>query len=258
MTEPTSRKPALVFGASGEQGRAVLEGLVDAGYSPVYAFTSNPETLNDQYLSDALQCVVLDGRISNPDDVAKALHSTKAQAIFLTTTTNMPVVVKAAGGFQSAQDEEYDTIIQWFQTLQKVYQEDKIPRTVVFSTRDNVQELARKKFNETGQVWIEPLDDGSVVPHYSAKGKGGEAALTMLQNTPELKLIQLTMPFFYSNFLAFFCPLPNEGRTQWELSGCFGSGETKIDMMAVTDLGPLVGEFISGTEVNTNDANKNV
>jgi hypothetical protein len=240
-------KAALVFGASGEQGRAVLEGFVDAGYSPVYGFSSNPDTISDQYLSDALQCILLEGTISNPDDVRKALVSTGAQAIFLTTTTEMPIEegFVTSGGFQAAEDEEYETIVQWFQTLQQVYQEDKLPRTVVFSARDNVQELARRKLQQTGTVWIEPLDDGSVVPHYSAKGKGGEKAAQMLSSTtPELNLIQLTMPFFYSNFLAFFCPLPNEGRTQWELSGCFGSGETKIDMMAVTDLGILVGKFI--------------
>jgi hypothetical protein len=237
-------KSALVFGASGEQGRSVLEGFIDAGYSPVYGFSSNPDTVSDPYLSDALQCILLEGKISNPDDVRRALVSTGAQAIFLTTTTEMPVEqgVVTAGGFQSAEDEEYETIVQWFRTLQEVYHSDKLPRTVVFSTRDNVQELARKKLERTGKVWIEPLDDGSVVPHYSAKGKGGEEALRMLQSTPELSLIQLTMPFFYSNFLAFFCPLPNDGRTQWELSGSFGSGETKIDMMAVTDVGVLVGE----------------
>jgi hypothetical protein len=241
MTETSINKPALVFGASGEQGRAVLEGFVDAGYSPVYAFSSNPDTISDQYLSDALQCILLDGKISNPDDVAKALRSTKAQAIFLVTATEMPAGDNAMGGFQAAEDEEYDTIIQWFKTLQQVYQEDKLPRTVVFSTRDNVQALAKKKLEENGKVWIEPLDDGSVVPHYSAKGKGGEEAAKMLQSTPDLKLIQLTMPFFYSNFLAFFCPLPNDGKTQWQLLGCFGPGNNKIDMMSVSDVGPLVG-----------------
>jgi uncharacterized protein YbjT (DUF2867 family) len=245
MTEKPSNKPALVFGASGEQGRAVLEGFVDAGYHPVYAFTSNRETIDDQYLSDALQCVILEGKISDPNDVAKALRTTKAQAIFLTTTTNLPVVVKAAGGFQSAQDEEHETIIQWFETLQKVHQEDKLPRTVVFSTRDNVQKLAKQKFQETGNVWIEPLDDGSIVPHYSGKGRGGEEASKMVQTTPNLKLIQLTMPFFYSNFLGFFCPLPNEERTFWELSGSFGPGDAEIDMMAVTDLGPIVVNVIN-------------
>jgi hypothetical protein len=238
-----NQKAALVFGASGEQGRAVLGGFVDAGFSPVYGFSSDPDTINDQYLSDALQCILLEGKISNPTDVRKALETTKAQAIFLTTTYEMPVSQEATG-YQAAQDEEYEAIVQWFQTLLEVHKEDKIPRTVIFSTRDNVQELARQKFELTGNDdWIEPLDDGSIVPHYSAKGRGGDEALRMLkdENSPSLKLVLLTLPFFYSNFLAFFCPLPNEGRTAWELSGCFGDGETKIDMMSVSDLGTLVG-----------------
>ena len=157
--------PALVFGASGEQGRAVLEGYVDAGYSPVYGFTSNSDTVQDQYLSDALQCVILEGRLGNPVDVKKALVSTKAQTIFLTTTTEMPV--ELGGGYAAAQDEEYDCIVSFFTTLKEVFMEDSLPRTVVFSTQDNVQELCRKHYEQTGEVWIEPLDDGSIVPHFS-------------------------------------------------------------------------------------------
>jgi hypothetical protein len=166
-TSSNASKPALVFGASGEQGRAVIEGFVDAGYSPVYGFTSNSDTIADQYLSDALQCVILEGVLGNPSDVKKALTSTKAQTIFLTTTTEMPIEV--GGAYQAAQDEEYDTIVQFFTTLKQVYEEDKLPRTVVFSTRHNVQELCRQKLETTGKVWIEPLDDGSIVPHYSGK-----------------------------------------------------------------------------------------
>jgi hypothetical protein len=160
-------KPALVFGASGEQGRAVIEGFVDAGFSPIYGFTSNSDTMSDQYLSDALQCVLLEGRLGNPDDVRKALLSTKAQTVFLATTTDMPADVGA--GFHLAQDEEYECILQFFKVLKKVFEEDKLERTVVFSTRDDVQELCRLKLEQTGKVWIDPLDDGSIVPHYSGK-----------------------------------------------------------------------------------------
>jgi nucleoside-diphosphate-sugar epimerase len=55
-----------------------------------------------------------------------------------------------------------------------------------------------------------------------------------------LQLILVTTPFFYSNLLAFFAPLPNEGKTQWELGACFGHGSTKIDMMYGSDLGRIV------------------
>jgi hypothetical protein len=165
MEDMTLSKPALVFGASGEQGRAVLEGFVDAGYSPVYGFTSNNDTVQDQYLSDALQCVILEGRLGNPVDVKKALISTKAQTIFLTTTTEMPGEV--GGGYVAAQEEEHDCILNFFTTLKQVFLEDGLPRTVVFSTQDNVQQLCRKHYEQTGEVWIEPLDDGSIVPHFS-------------------------------------------------------------------------------------------
>lgn len=67
--------------------------------------------------------------------------------------------------------------------------------------------------------------------------------MDILKDTPELKLILLTTPFFYSNFLAFFAPIPNEGHTQWELCASFGDGTTKLDMMSSGDLGHLVASI---------------
>ena len=159
--------PALVFGVSGEIGRSVAEGLVDAGYSPVYGFTSNRDVLNDQYLSDALNCILLEGSFGNPEQVQKALVSTRAKTIFVTTTTPLPTEEHA--GFQVSQDEEYDCIVQFFATLKKVHQEDKLERTVIFSTQDNVQDLCQQHKKTTGEDMIMPLDDGSIVPHYSGK-----------------------------------------------------------------------------------------
>jgi NAD(P)-dependent dehydrogenase (short-subunit alcohol dehydrogenase family) len=163
----TASKPALVFGASGEQGRAVIEGFVDAGYNPIYGFTSNSnaEEYADQYLSDALGCILLQGDISNPKDVEQALRSTKAQAIFVVTTTDLANAEAEDGGMAvSAMEEEFNVIVQWFVSLKKVHAQDQLPRTVVLSVRDNVQELCRHQQN---QDWITPLDDGSIVPHYS-------------------------------------------------------------------------------------------
>jgi hypothetical protein len=161
-----SSKPALVFGASGEQGRSVLEGFVDAGYSPVYGVTRDAETSSDPYLSDALGCILLPGDIGDPTHVKQALSSTKAQAIFLVTTTEL-LENNMDTGCSTAMDAEYDTIIQFFDVLKQVYAADNLPRTVVFSTRDNVQEISNRVLAETGRAWIEPLDDGSIVPHYS-------------------------------------------------------------------------------------------
>jgi hypothetical protein len=164
----SSAGPALVFGASGEQGRAVLEGLLDHGiHSPIYGFTSHTDNKEDtQYLTDALGCILLKGDISNPNDVRNALTSTNATAIFLVTTTDFAT---ADVGFATAQETEYDTIMQFFTILKEVHGQDGLPRTVLFSTRDNVQEMCRQEFNRTGEEWIMPLDDGSIVPHYSGK-----------------------------------------------------------------------------------------
>jgi hypothetical protein len=80
-----------------------------------------------------------------------------------------------------------------------------------------------------------------------AKGKGGEQALKLVEGVAGLDLVLVVVPFFYSNFLAFFTPLPNQGRTQWELAACFGDGSTKIDMMNVSDLGVVVRKWSSKT-----------
>ena len=78
-----------------------------------------------------------------------------------------------------------------------------------------------------------------------AKGKGGEQALKILEGIDGLDLVLVVVPFFYSNFLAFFTPLSTP--TQWELSASFGDGSTKIDMMNVTDLGVVVRKYQTAT-----------
>jgi len=239
MNEP-SKGPALVFGASGEQGRAVVEGLVDANYAPVHTFTREK---HDTYLTDALGAQLITGDLQNPDHVRKAFMETKAQAIFLVTTTELPTELGQTSGFSDAAEAEYQVIVEFIQLLKQVYDQDKIPRHVVFSTRDNVQKVTREVLEKTGEVWIDPLDDGSIVPHYSAKGKGGEYAVDFLKHIPDLKLTLITIPFLYSNFLGFFAPLPNEGRTQWTLAACLGDGNNKIDMMGAADLTKIVRKF---------------
>mmetsp|Transcript_18370 Transcript_18370/g.44361 ORF Transcript_18370/g.44361 Transcript_18370/m.44361 type:complete len:745 (-) Transcript_18370:45-2279(-) len=290
--------PALVFGASGEQGRAVLEGLVDSpDFSPVYGFSSTfkntsdtPNTTNGgnnvvdddfggsdnsnkKYLVDALGVTLLEGRLNDPDAVRDALITTKAQAIFLASTYEMPIETDSsttAGGYQAAEDEEYQTVMQFFDIVKQLHHDEqqqqqqqhsgggqKLKRTVVFSTHDNVQQYVRSS-SSSSSTFIEPLDDGSIVPHYSSKGKAGMEALEMFRKTDDgddnsdLNLVLLTMPFFYSNFLAFFCPLPNNDKhSQWELSGSFGDGSNVIDMMSVTDLAPLVvNVFLRGDELH--------
>ena len=174
------QQPALVFGASGEQGRAVIEGFVDAGYSPVYGFTSNSNAVEyaDQYLSDAIGCVLLQGDISNPHDVEQALTTTKAQAIFVVTTTDLAAanINNTGESMVGAMEDEYNVICQWFESLKKVFREDQLPRRIVLSVRDNVQDLCRQQPQYSD--WIAPLDDGSIVPHYS----GTSNCLSLLCN----------------------------------------------------------------------------
>ena len=250
-----TKGPALVFGASGEQGRAVVEGMVDAGYQPVYAFarfdndnytetTRSPTTSPTKnaaartYLTDALGATLLTGDLQNPDDVLEALQTTKAKAIFFVTTTELPAELnQTESGFSDAMEAEYQVIVTFFQLLKQAWTKDRIRRHVVFSTRDNVQKVVKQGMKE-GQVWIDPLEDGSIVPHYSAKGRGGEYAQEYLADCPDLQLTLLTLPFLFSNFLGFFCPLPDE--TQWTLAACFGDGSNLIDMMGAQDLAVIV------------------
>ena len=248
MSSEDAKPPALVFGASGEQGRAVVEGMLDAGYLPVYAF-SRSETIPSSsaaktYLTDALGATLVPGDLENPDDVLKALLTTKAQAIFLVTTTDLPSEPHQTSGFSDAVEAEYQVIVNFFRTLKKAYEQDGLPRHVVFSVRDNVQKVVREHFKKTGETWMEPLDDGSIVPHYSAKGHGGEFAMEFLNDTQDLKLTLLTLPFLYSNFLGFFCPLPDESKTQWTLSACFGDGKNPIDMIGTRDLEVIVRKYL--------------
>jgi hypothetical protein len=229
-----------VFGANSEQGRAVVEGLVDAGYDPVYAFTRETDKETLVYLEDGLGATVRQGDLQNPEHVKDALLETQASVIFLSTTTNLPTEIGRTAGFSDAAEDEYQVIVLFFQILKDVYQIDTMPRHVVFSVRDNVQALNLQILQDTGDLWIEPLPDGSIVPHYSAKGRGGEFAMEYLKDTHDLKLTLITLPFLFSNFLGFFAPLRDETQTQWLLTACFGDGSNKIDMMGASDLSRIV------------------
>jgi len=282
-----TKPSALVFGASGEQGRAVIEGLVERGqYEPVYAFT---RTTKDLYLTDGLGATLWTGDVENPDDVLRALSETKASAVFLTTTTELPATSSpefdtsvSEGSNADAAEAEFQTSVEFFQLLKRAYERDGLPRHVAFSTRDNVQRINLELLEKTGELWIQPLDDGSVVPHYTGKGKAAEYALEFLKDVPQLKLTLLTMPFLYSNFLGFFAPLPSDDPTsssaaaagaegtaaaaesgekndanqsnnksaaatnvctQWSLTACFGDGTNKIDMMGAADLAHVVRTY---------------
>ena len=248
--------PALVFGTSGEEGRAVLEGLIEAGFQPVYAFT---QQTSDTYLTDGLGAQLQIGNIENREDVRKALVETAAQAIYLITTTDLVpsdnAPNKPATSFDDATMAEYECMVGVAHVLSDVHKKDpSLSRHLIVSCRDDVQTMNEQILKQKGETWIQPLDDGSVVPHYSAKGKGGKYILEYLtKEAPAIYVTLLTMPFFFSNFLGFFCPLPDETRTQWTLPACMGDGSQKIDMMGARDLKSIVPKiFLSNLKDSTN------
>lgn len=231
-TTTPNKGPALVFGASGIQGKAVIKGFVESGYSPVFGVSRNAS----EELQPEASLVI--GDVANVQDVERILKETKAHAIFLVTTTELPSDLGGTG-FHVAMEDEYQTIMSFFTTLVKVYQEDGLERHTVLSTYDNVQQVCQDVYELTGKTWITPLDDGSIVPHYSGKGRAGEEATTLLETVEGLSLTLITLPFLHSNFLGFFTPLPNEAMTQWTISACFGD-YSSIDMFSASDLAYIV------------------
>jgi hypothetical protein len=200
-------------------------------------------------LTDALGATIRLGDIQNPDHVLQACTQTKATAIVLITTTDLPSEMGQTSGFSDAAEAEFQVISNFFCILKQAYEKDGIPRHVVFSCRENVQRVNRQHYDKTGEVWMEALDDGSIVPHFSAKGRGGEFGLDYWKGIPDLKLTLATLPFLYSNFLGFFCPLPDEGKTQWTLSACFGDGDRPVDMMGTRDLSTIIRKYVAISEI---------
>ena len=100
--QPDSSKVALVFGASGEQGRAVLDGLLlHAHYGKIYGATRNI-TNAEKLLAKHKQQEHIKGRVNlieadlaREESIEKVLMETKAESIFLVTTTDMPPHAKS-------------------------------------------------------------------------------------------------------------------------------------------------------------------
>jgi hypothetical protein len=284
MNLPQNEKIALVIGANNEQGRAVIEGLVDSQqYTIVYAMINKSEMHNssnsnhhhhhhhhqsdsmqyqnsniEQYITDGLGATIINGDIQNINDIHNVLITTNANYIFMITTTQLPTSIPVSStstssistttsiGYQKAADEEYETIINFFHTFVDLYKNDDTSHHVILSVRDNVQTLVEQEYERTKEIWIEPLCDGSIVPHFTAKGRGGHYAVQYIQNNTtgsrsNITITLLTIPFLYSNFLSYFTPLPDDTRTQWLLTACFGDGHmNQIDMMSASDLSIIV------------------
>ena len=231
QTPPQIKGAALVFGASGEQGHAVIKGLVKTGqYAPVYGATRDVTTVGAIEAS-ILGSIVVELDPSNASSLERVLLETKAQYLFVVTTTDL---TSTNLSFKEAEDQEYDTIITILDMVVACHFQDNLERHVVLSTLDNVKGL----LEEGDLAAIAPLEDGSVVAHYSGKGRAAEYALEKLKQVPGVKLTLLTLPCLYSSFLTWAIPLPNDGQTQWTISVALGDAE--IDIMSAHDLAFIV------------------
>jgi len=234
QTPPQIKGAALVLGASGEQGHAVIKGLVKTGqYAPVYGATRDVTTVGAIEASN-LGSIVVELDPSNASSLERVLLETKAQYLFVVTTTDL---TSTNLSFKEAEDQEYDTIITILDMVVACHFQDNLERHVVLSTLDNVKGL----LEEGDLAAIAPLEDGSVVAHYSGKGRAAEYALEKLKQVPGVKLTLLTLPCLYSSFLTWAIPLPNDGQTQWTISVALGDAE--IDIMSAHDLAFIVPEI---------------
>jgi len=145
---------------------------------------------------------LLPGDLNDAHSIRAVLASTRATDIFLVTTTDLPPEDgDALGSFHESEMREYESICQFFDVLLEVHREDDAPleRHVVFSTNDNVRSLVewldrhRDRYVDDGRLRssaaafldnMKPLDDGSIVPHYSGKGRGAEYAMRLLHGVP--------------------------------------------------------------------------
>eukprot|EP00814_Leptocylindrus_danicus_P009711 CAMPEP_0116011846 /NCGR_PEP_ID=MMETSP0321-20121206/4795_1 /TAXON_ID=163516 /ORGANISM="Leptocylindrus danicus var. danicus, Strain B650" /LENGTH=766 /DNA_ID=CAMNT_0003481125 /DNA_START=108 /DNA_END=2408 /DNA_ORIENTATION=+ len=256
-------RAAVVFGASSEQGRAVIEGLVDAGFGKIYGVTSHltyASRLLARYKHEhhilknrvyLLECG--GGALSNPQQVKQVLSETQARYIFLVTATDLPRHAHTEG-CREAENMEYDAIRSFFDVLVEVYKEDGLERNVVFSSHEDVRAMCMLDNHPAAaaaaageRLSIPPLEDGSVVPNFSGKGRGAEYGLQLLSDYPDLTLSIITLPFLYSNFLALCCPLPDKGRTEWQISACLG--DDAIDMFSEHDLSFIVPEIFENPSI---------
>ncbi len=87
---PVILGPALVMGASGDQGQAVIDGLLASGkYSPVFGATRDVSSLGAIEAAN-MGAILLQLDLDDPETVEKALLETQAKYIFFVTTTDLP------------------------------------------------------------------------------------------------------------------------------------------------------------------------
>jgi len=124
-----------------------------------------------------------------------------------------------------------------------------LERHVIFSTEDNVEQIVKDLSNDD-DLFIKPLADGSIVAHYTGKGRGGDYGIDLTKDVEGITLTLITLPLLHSNFLGFAIPLPNEGKTEWTISAAFG--DSVIDIFSVEDLSIVVPAILEEKELYAN------
>ena len=239
------KKVALVFGASGEQGRAVMDGLMFHSeiYGKIYGVTRNvtyaEDLLAQHKLKDHVKGRVffLEADLAKKESIERVLEETRADSIFLVTTTDLPPHSQSC---KSGELAEYQAIQNFFDALVATATKDKLPRHVVFSSADDVQSIMEQmsESNPSSKEIISPLGDGSIVANFTGKGRGADYGMNITKDIEQITVTLITLPFTYSNFIGAAIPIPNKAENEWAINACLGEGP--IDMFAVSDLCYLV------------------
>lgn len=171
-------KSCLVFEAYGSQGCGVIKGLQSDPnvFFPIYGAIRDLTSPQSKSLLQS-GVVLIEENLSNPASIERALRISNAAYIFFVTTTDFE---ESNHSFKEAEEKEYKCIKLFFDVLAKVYEHDGVERHVIFSTADNVEKLCSEATSDTSNFFeetkydaviplIEPLEDGTVVAHYSGK-----------------------------------------------------------------------------------------
>jgi len=154
-------------------------------YGKIYGVTRNvtyAEGLLAQHkLKDHVHGRVyfLEADLAKKDTIERVLEETKADSIFLVTTTNLP---PDSISCKNGELSEYSAIRNFFDALVSVFEKDKLPRHVVFSAADNVESIMMQLSEHTpsSSEIIKPLSDGSIAANFSGKGRGAIPILLVL------------------------------------------------------------------------------
>ncbi|XP_063791495.1 nmrA-like family domain-containing protein 1 [Pseudophryne corroboree] len=196
----SGKKVIVVFGATGAQGGAVADALLQDGYFAVRAVTrdtSKPAAVKLREAGAEVVCADLD----NEESLVAAL--TGAYGTFLNTTS-------------------WEHFSKEKEVAQGKLIADVIKRLgvsfVVYSGLENVKKLTGGKLE---------------VLHFDGKGEIEEYFREI-----GVSMTSVRLPGYFENLLTFFRPQKNKDSDSYSL--VMPMGDVPLDMMCVKDLGPIV------------------